>query len=386
VNTPKSSLLIVTDWFEPGSRAGGPIRSTANLAKLLATHVDLSVLTGSHDLGADKPYEGVAIGSWNSIENFRVWYATNRQQKDGAFSKCILDLNPSTIYLNSMFSYWGTIVPIFQLRRKKQVRIVLAPRGMLKPSALASKSLKKFLLLRFLKWTGQNKRIHFHATSSDEANDIRTVFGENQSLSIVPNLPRYPVTQLQPRKKEKGEAKLVFIGRVHPIKNLDYVMKTLQGVSCVKCNLDVIGPIEDENYHRLCLQLQNELPSTISVRYLGNKSNAETCDIIADADALILPTKGENFGHAIFEAFALGVPAIISDQTCWRNLPQHNAGWDIPLSQPNQFVDAVDQLVNMDDRKHNLLREGSIHYARAFFNDNDLTTAYMRMFFQASTA
>lgn len=380
----RNSLLIVTDWFEPGFRAGGPIRSTANLAKLLAAKVDLAVLTGSHDLGTDKPYEGVAIGSWNSVESFRVWYATNKQHKMGAFATSLREIVPDTVYLNSMFSYWGTIVPLFKLKHAKQVRVVLAPRGMLKPSALASKALKKLLWLRFLKWTGCQKRIHFHATSLDEANDIRKVFGEKQAISVVPNLPRYPLSQLPALNKEKGEAKLVFIGRVHPIKNLDYVIRVLRSISCTKCSLNVIGPIEDENYHRGCAQLQSDLPSTITVRFLGNKSNAETCDILAGSDALILPTKGENFGHAIFEAFALGVPVIISDQTCWRDLRQVHAGWDIPLSEPNLFTDAVNELVSMDNRQHNVLREGSLAYARAFFNDNDLTTAYMKMFFEAN--
>ena len=37
-------------------------------------------------------------------------------------------------------------------------------------------------------------------------------------------------------------------------------------------------------------------------------------------DFLILPTKGENFGHVIAESLSASLPVIISQNTPWRNL------------------------------------------------------------------
>lgn len=375
------SLLIVTDWFEPGSRAGGPIRSTANIAKLLSSRIDVAVLTGSHDLGSKLPYEGVDIGNWNQMNEFRVWYATSGQLRNGAFSKCIRDCKPQSVYLNSMFSVHGTIVPLLRLMGNRNIRVVLAPRGMLKPSALTGKRLKKKVWLQFLKASRLSKKIHFHATSADEAKEIQQIFGNAQSLSVIPNLPRYPLAQLPDRQKNKGEAKLVFTGRVHPIKNLDYALKALKNICYLKCSLDVIGPIEDIDYHGTCQSLCRELPSNVTVNFLGNRTNAEACEILAGADALISPTLGENFGHAIFEAFSLGVPVIISDQTCWRNLSDHNAGWDLPLSMPESFTNAINRIIQMDDLTHRRYQEGALNFAHSFFQSNDLESAYLQMFF-----
>ena len=48
-------ILISVDWFPPAFRAGGPIRSSANLATMLAEHAQVWVVTGGSDLGETNP-------------------------------------------------------------------------------------------------------------------------------------------------------------------------------------------------------------------------------------------------------------------------------------------------------------------------------------------
>ena len=54
---------------------------------------------------------------------------------------------------------------------------------------------------------------------------------------------------------------------------------------------------------------------------MARRGERETIvEALGRSDLFLLPTGGENFGHAIFEALACGVPALISDQTPWRGL------------------------------------------------------------------
>ena len=55
-----------------------------------------------------------------------------------------------------------------------------------------------------------------------------------------------------------------------------------------------------------------------------------------------LPTRGENYGHVIFEALAAGVPVLISDQTPWRDLEQEAVGYMRPLNDENAFVEVIE--------------------------------------------
>ena len=56
---------------------------------------------------------------------------------------------------------------------------------------------------------------------------------------------------------------------------------------------------------------------------------------------MILPTFNENYGHVILESLTAGCPVIISDQTHWLTLSEKKAGWDLSLSDQQQFVDVI---------------------------------------------
>ena len=74
-----------------------------------------------------------------------------------------------------------------------------------------------------------------------------------------------------------------------------------------------------------------QLKNNSNIIFLGPLKPKEVCDVILDSHLLFSPTTGENFGHAIFEAFALGRPVLISDQTPWINLIDIGVGYDLPL-------------------------------------------------------
>ena len=55
-------ILIFSDWFSPGFKAGGPIRSVSNLVQLLGKRA--WVITSDRDLGDDVPYTGIPRNQW----------------------------------------------------------------------------------------------------------------------------------------------------------------------------------------------------------------------------------------------------------------------------------------------------------------------------------
>ena len=50
----RKKILLLTDWYEPGYKAGGPIQSTRNFVAGMYQLYDISVLTSSHDLGEER--------------------------------------------------------------------------------------------------------------------------------------------------------------------------------------------------------------------------------------------------------------------------------------------------------------------------------------------
>ena len=44
-------VLVAIDWYLPAYRAGGPIRSIANLVAALGDEIDFRIVCGNRDLG-----------------------------------------------------------------------------------------------------------------------------------------------------------------------------------------------------------------------------------------------------------------------------------------------------------------------------------------------
>lgn len=370
----------MVDWYAPGFKAGGPIRSAVNFADQLENDLDIFVLTTDRDLGDANAYPGIQADQWVQKNEHHVFYASPAYLTWASVKKITLELAPDFIYLNSMFSRYFTIYPL--LMKKMGLlnsKLVLAPRGMLRESALAHKAVKKKLFISVLKSVGLTRAITFHATDDTEEKDIKKVFGRDASFFKAGNLPGKQKPLIPITDKVPGYLKIVFVGRIHPIKNLDLLLRALQNVNG-KVDLTVIAPLEDQAYWQSCQQLIAKLPDGIGVSLLENVPHEKIEEIILANHIFALPTKGENFGHAIFEALAAGRPVVISDQTPWRSLEKSKAGWDLPIGDENAFSAVINGLVKMDNAGINAWCAGAWELARQYADKSETKKSILTIF------
>ncbi|MCP4171684.1 MAG: glycosyltransferase [Fuerstiella sp.] len=382
INRLQQKLLIAVDWFDPAVRAGGPVQSCVNLVNLLHSEANIAVVAGDRDHGDRCGFSSIRADHWQDWKNkAQVLYATPGYRRGSAFRDSVTQFAPDTVYLNGIFSTAFAVRPLLsQCRWRHQRRVVVAPRGMLKPSALKMKAWKKRPLLTLLRLARSLHNVVFHATSEEEVDEIRSVFGSAAEIYCIPNIPCLPQLKLTEHDKEPGACRLCFVGRIHPVKNLLLLLQQLQQV-VGQCRLDIVGPVEDESYYQRCRAIVGTLPGNITVQFRGPLPHHETQAICAECDATVAPTQGENFGHAIFESFAMGVPALISDKTMWRNLEQQQAGWDVPLSVPGRFAEKINDLCRMNVFELQSWRRGALNLAAAFFRTHDLPGDYHQMLF-----
>ncbi len=289
-------------------------------------------------------------------------------------------IRPDIIYLNSMFSLKFTIYPLLiSSLYRREYSLILSPRGMLRASAIQYKTGKKIFFLKSLRLLGFHRAIRFHATDETEAKDIRTYFGKASRLSVIANFPGALIGEFPPLFKNAGELSLIFVGRIHPIKNLDFLLLILKEVTA-EVRLTVVGNLEEEAYWEKCRKIIAELPANIKVDYPGEVANHELSVIIAKHHIFVLPTNGENFGHAIFEALAIGKPVLISDQTPWRNLQSACAGWDLSLDRPEEFLQVIEQAAAFGQEEYDLWCHRARQVAQEFVSGTDLKVEYLKLF------
>ena len=371
---------MFSDWFEPGFKAGGPIRSCVNFARNMKSLYRICIFTGDRDLNDTTPYPDIESDKWVTFEpGIQIYYCSPKLQTRRNIAKQWSVVKPDFVYLNSMFSFRFTILPLLVASGQKHVKVILAPRGMLKPSALQFKRAKKKIFLSLFSLTGMQRRIRFHATDTNEINEIIGMFGDRVAITHAGNYPGYVPPFTKPPQKFPGMLSIIFIGRIHPIKNLDFLLKRLPTIPG-EISLTVVGGEEDKSYAAACREIVSTFPGRIKVNFTGDVANKNVPVFLAMNHIFALPTSGENFGHAIFEALAHGKPVLVSDQTPWRNLEQKNAGWDLKLDQPAAFEAAIKKAISFDSQELEKWSHGAWQYVHDYVQQNNLKEAYQRLF------
>ena len=375
----RKTILVLVDWFYPGYKAGGPIQSCRNFAEYMKDDYKVFVLTSDRDLGDKEAYAGIRVNTWNQYNsNVSVYYASSLGSKE--LVKIVCEVEPDFVYLNSMFSGRFAILPMILKRLGRiQTQIILSPRGMLRQSALGFKSTKKKIFLQLFRTLGLPQLIRFHATDETERKDILSRFPKTKSVSLIPNFPGAQRDLVLPIGKTGGKLRLIFVGRIHPIKNLDIVLNALCGVS-QQVRFTIVAAIEDEAYWKKCEALIAALPMNISVEVKANVQHDKMKNLLEMHDLFVLPTKGENFGHAIFEALSAGRPVLISDQTPWRGLAASGAGWDISLQNPAVFSEIIERVALMEASEHTELCRSTWAFCHRYITSSGIKEQYQKLF------
>lgn len=354
-------VLVLVERYLPGFKAGGPLRSVSNLVEQLGDEFDFYVVTRDRDAGDQRPYPGVTLGAWNSNGKARVAYVAPEDWGPLRFLALLREVGPDLLYVNSFFarSSWASAV----LRRLGLVRapVVFAPRGELSQGALSLKPLRKRAYIKLGGALGLWRAVLWQATSAEEVAEIRSMVGEDAIVRLAPNVV---TAQRAARRAEKrtGAARLVFVSRISPKKNLPFLLERLRKVAG-PIHLEVYGDCQEPEHLAHCKELARALPGHIAVSFEGPVSHDRVQAVLAGADFFVLPTLGENFGHAVFEALAAGCPVVISDTTPWRGLEERGVGWDLPLRDERAWVRALQQCVEMDAERHGKMVERAERFA-----------------------
>lgn len=377
----KKKILILIEWFSPGYKAGGPIQSCVNMCVALQQAYEIFVLTTDTDHGESLPYHNLSVNKWihNEAAGANVYYAQKNTLSVRQIKTIINEVQPDFIYLNLLFSPHFVLYPLWlQLTGKLSAKVIVCPRGCLYDSALSLKFYKKKPLLLLYKWLGVHKNIRFHATNTREEKAILQYFPGSTVITAnnLPNILQHPFVTCN---KQQGKLDCIFIARLVPIKNLLFLLKALSMVKAT-ITLTIAGPVEDEVYWETCKQQIAHLPLNIQCNYIGPQANDQLHQLLLQNHLFILPTTGENFGHAIIEALLAGRPVLISDQTPWLNLTEQHAGWHLPLDNISSFAAVIEAVASYNQDAFDIIALNAWQYANNFSQDPHLTKPYLQLF------
>jgi glycosyltransferase involved in cell wall biosynthesis len=148
------------------------------------------------------------------------------------------------------------------------------------------------------------------------------------------------------------------------MKNLMFALEALCHVTA-QVHFSIYGPIDDDNYWRTCQSAITQLPGHISATYCGPISHESVSGTLAQHDLFFLPSRGENFGHVIFESLAAGTPVLVSDQTPWR-ADSAGALETLPITDPSPWLAAIERWSALSEAELAARRATAARYAREY--------------------
>lgn len=369
-------ILIVMGRYLPGYKDGGPVQSIKNLVDRLGREYEFHIVTVDRDHGDSSSYKNIKYDTWNQVGNAKVWYV-----KPAGFSEEIivrLSNECDILYMCGCFNDYARVIMRLKKKNSIKVPVVIASMGLFSSGAFRINYAKKKLYITMGKVLGWFQKVSWSVTSEEEQKDVKRIIGNKANCYVAKDIPRLVEEAPESITKEAGELRVVFLSRLSPKKNLDYAIDV---VGEIKGNIffDIYGMLEDKDYYQLCKEKISQLPPNIRCNYQGEISPDKVIETFSKYHVFLFPTKGENYGHVIYEALAGGCIPVISDQTPWQELADKQIGYVIPLSQKEEFVQVLQRVTDMDAVECQRMQKQAAAYALVYQQKVDCD-GYRRIF------
>ena len=296
---------------------GGPSRAIVDIEQALAARgMEVTTVTTNDD--GDAHTLAVPCGVPIATPCATRWYFP----RSSVFFKVSVGLGRwlreniaafDVVHAHALFSF-APVAAAF-LAHRAGVPYVLRPLGVLAPYGMTRHHpfLKKasFALIerRLLQ---SASAVHF--TSSAEQADAETL-GLKCNGVLIPlgiDLNSSPQNAIV-RQKQGDVINLLFLARIERKKNLEGLLEALRLVlsKYPDVTLNIAGD-GDAKYVDTLKSLACDLAIDGHVNWLGYVDGDRKSEVLAAASAFVLPSYSENFGIAVVEALAAGLPCLVS--------------------------------------------------------------------------
>ncbi len=266
--------------------------------------------------GADNPANGIAVA------------AKLIAASQGAGAAAVMDVDAvdvpticaaDEVWVHSM--WLPKIRRVCRMVLAEHKTLVRMPHGALDPVRVRYHGWKKC----WFKWSERalfRRAARVVVTCPAEEKWVRDYVGRVQEVEIVDLRKFFPVVPIVKREKSAAPLHLLYLGRRHPLKGIEYLQAAVEGLK--GCELRIVSDAFGEEKERVW----------------------EWCDV------LVLPTLSENFGLVVAEALAHGKRVVTTDGApVWSELTAeqgiyiHGYRETSPGHRVNLLRDAILQLL-----------------------------------------
>ena len=346
-------LLHVFDIISP-SRGGGITTIIRNISRALAAKGhELTIYTTDFQLKQEHLayFPNITVYPFHCIFSTGNFFYT--PAIGGTAKKQLREFD--VIHLHSFRSYQNTVV--HRYAKKYDIPYVIDAHGSMPRTSRSCKSIKWLLKWIFDVSYGNNilKDAQKVVAETRDGFDEYIAMGVNREdiRLITPPFDISEFSKLPPgglfRDKYRIKAKhvVMFLGRIHWIKGIDFLIESFGGMSKLRDDavLVIAGP--DDGYKPVLEKLINRLGISDKVIFTGYISGDEKLSALVDADVLVQTSVYEQGTGVPFEAILCGTPIIVSrDTVASRNVREIDAGYLVEYGNIDEMVELMQYVLD----------------------------------------
>jgi len=226
---------------------------------------------------------------------------------------------------------------------------IITPHGMLEPWLWENGTSKKKLYFNLMIKKYFSQANILHAITPDEKNNLYKLFG-HKNIEVIPNSISYTEIDSYHIQRQDKDKFILFVGRLHPKKGIDLLIKAFSKLKSTDIKLKIAGPI---NEYKIELDnLIKNLDLENRVEFLGMVTGKEKYQLFKDAWVFVAPSYSEVVGMVNLEAGILGTPVITTYQTGLYKEWNDNGGI---LINPNieELYKALSEIIDWTETERN---------------------------------
>jgi glycosyltransferase involved in cell wall biosynthesis len=309
---------------------GGPTQVALKIVRAIRHQgIDAEIVTTNHDHESNLD---LILNQLIEYEGVPVWFLpVDYALKEYIFSSALAiwlwqRISDYDLLDNHyLFSYVPTCAAA--IARHQKIPYTVRTQGQLTPWALRQSSVKKQLYTSLIERRNLNQAAAIHCTTLQEEEDLRNFGIKTPAITLPLGVqPADPIANAKSELRQlyqiPGDRLIVlFLSRLHPKKRPDLLIEAFQQVASQNSSAHLLMAGSGEADYLAYLQqlaTQKQLGDFPSgtlrdrITFTGLITGHQKNILLQGADIFALPSYSENFGIAVAEAMAAGLPVIVT--------------------------------------------------------------------------
>lgn len=330
-------ILHVLSSLAP--RYGGPPQVCLELCQELARRgEEVSIYTTNMDgpRELDVPLQRPVWTNGNGVEVRYFPVQTPRSYvMSWPFARALRRAIPEQdiVHIHSLYVFPSTIAAYYC--RRAAVPYLVRPHGSLDPYLFRRHRGRKWVYERLFEWRNLNRAAAIHYTTQEEEELVRPLGLRARGVIVPPGVhaERYAEGPSRAAFDEawpetRGRRVVLYLGRLNFKKGLDLLAKAFGQLARQRDDVHLLlaGP-DNDGYGAMVWQWLANEGVLARCSFAGMLLGSRKLMALRHADVFVLPSYTENFGIAVVEAMACGLPVVISNRVnIWRDVAAAQAG------------------------------------------------------------